>query len=381
MAKRDYYEVLGVERRASDEEIKKAYRQLALKYHPDRNPGDKAAEEKFKELGEAYEALSDTQKRSAYDQFGHAAFDARARAGARAGGGFHDPFDIFREVFGGRGTGTIFDEFFGGESRRDPTGAESGADLRYDLEISFEEAARGCEKEISISKADTCDHCHGSGAEAGSGHKPCATCRGAGQVEQVLGGLMRVRQTCPRCGGAGRVVEKPCRTCRGTGRHEQATKVTLRIPAGVDTGNRLRSAGNGESGLRGGPPGDLYVVLHVRPHDIFQRDGDDLLCEVPISFVQAALGAEIEVPTLEGAAHIKVPPGTQSGTIFRLKGKGMRNVQGYGKGDLHVRAAVEVPTKLNPSQRSKLEEFAALCDANVNPRSKSFFERAKELFR
>lgn len=382
MAKRDFYEVLGVERGASDEEIKKSYRKLALKYHPDRNPGDKAAEEKFKELGQAYEVLSDPQKRAAYDQYGHAAFDPRSRASAAGrggGGGFHDPFDIFREVFGGGGS-SIFEEFFGGESRRDPSGPQRGSDLRYDLELTFEEAALGAEKVISITKPEACDQCHGSGAEAGSGHKTCTTCGGRGQVEQVLGGFMRVRQACPRCDGAGRVVEKPCRACRGAGRREARSEVKLRIPAGVDTGTRLRSSGNGESGLRGGPPGDLYVVLHVRPHDIFQREGDDLLCEVPISFVQATLGAELEVPTLEGRAHIKVPPGTQNGTVFRLRGKGIRSVQGHGNGDLHIRTLIEVPTKLNGAQRAKLQEFAELCDESVNPRSKSFFERAKDFF-
>lgn len=387
MAKRDYYEVLGVERGTPDEEIKKVYRKLALKYHPDRNPGDKTAEEKFKELGEAYEVLSDPQKRAAYDQYGHAAFDPRARAGGASAwsgggfGGFHDPFDIFREVFGAGSTGSIFEEIFGGEGRRDPSGAARGNDLRFDLEIGFEEAALGCEKEIPLTKNDVCESCRGSGAEHGSGTKTCGTCRGTGRVEQVMGGFMRVRQTCPRCEGSGRVIERPCRACRGAGRAEKTTKVSLRIPPGVDNGTRLRSAGNGESGLRGGPPGDLYVVLHVRPHDIFQRDGDDLLCEVPISFVQAALGAEIEVPTLNGSAHIKIPAGTQNGTTFRIRGGGVRNVQGYGQGDLHVRVLVEVPSRLNGAQRAKLEEFAALCDSNVNPRTKSFFERAKEFFR
>lgn len=386
MAQRDYYAILGVSRDASQEEIKKAYRRLALKYHPDRNPGDKEAEEKFKEIGRAYEILSDPQKRAAYDQYGEAAFDPRARAGGGGGfgggfGGFHDPFEIFREVFGGGG-GSIFDEIFGAATgRRDGGGAQRGADLRYDLEISFGEAAKGCEKEITITKAGPCPACKGTGAEKGSGRTRCRTCGGRGQVEQILGGFMRVRQTCPRCDGAGEVIERPCQRCQGQGRTPQRSKVRLRIPPGVDTGTRLRSAGNGESGMRGGPPGDLYVVLHVRPHEIFQRHGDDLLCEVPISFVQAALGAEIEVPTLDGKASIRIPPGTQSGTVFRLRGKGIPNVQGYGRGDLHVRVVVEVPTKLTPQQRAKLEEFAALCDENVNPRSRSFLEKARDLFR
>ena len=379
MAKRDYYEVLEVDRAASEEEIKKAYRKLAIKYHPDKNPGDKTAEEKFKELGEAYEALCDSQKRAAYDQYGHAAFDSRARgAGGFRGGGFHDPFEIFREVFGG-GAGSIFDELFGGE-RRDPTGPQRGADLRYDMEISFEEAVLGCEKEITVAKPDTCESCRGSGAEPGSATKTCSTCVGRGQVINSRG-IFSIAQTCPRCEGAGRTMEKPCRACRGAGRRERTSKITIKIPPGVDTGARLRSASNGEGGIRGGPAGNLYVILHVRPHEIFHRDGDDLVCDVPISFVQAALGADIEVPTLAGKAHIKVPPGTQTGTVFRLKGKGVRNVQGYGSGDLHVRVQVEVPAHLNAAQRAKLQEFAELCDANVNPQTKSFLEKAKDLFR
>jgi molecular chaperone DnaJ len=378
MAKRDYYEVLGVGRDVGDDEIKKAYRKQAIKHHPDKNPGDKAAEEKFKELSEAYEVLSDPQKRAAYNQYGHNAFDARARAGAGgARGGFHDPFEIFREVFGG-GAGSIFDELFGGE-RRDPTGPQRGSDLRYDLEIRFEEAALGCEKEITLTKLDACAQCDGSGAEPGSGTRPCATCGGRGQVVSSRG-IFSVAQTCPRCEGVGRVIEKPCRTCRGAGRRERTSKVTLRIPAGVDTGSRLRSAGNGESGLRGGPPGNLYVVLHVRPHEMFEREGDDLLCEVPVSFVQAALGSELEVPTLAGRAQIRIPAGTQSGTVFRLRGKGVKNVQGHGAGDLHVRVNVEVPGHLNAAQRAKLMEFAELCDENVNPRSKGFLEKAKAFF-
>jgi len=380
MAKRDYYEVLGVPRDADEESIKKAYRKLALKYHPDRNPGDKSAEEKFKELGEAYEVLSDPQKRAAYDTYGHAAFDPRARAGAGPTwtGEFHDPFEIFREVFGA-GAGSFFDTFFGGGGRGDPNAPERGDDLRYDLELSFEEAVRGCEKTITVTKPERCDACHGSGAEPGSRTRSCPTCGGRGQVINARG-IFSIAQTCPHCQGAGRILEKPCRGCRGTGRRERASPIKLRIPAGVETGSRLRSAGNGEAGLRGGPPGDLYVVLHVRPHEIFQRDGDDLLCEVPISFVQAALGADIEVPTLNGTATIKVPPGTQPGTMFRLKGKGVRNVHGYGYGDLHVRIHVEVPTHLTAAQRAKLEEFAALCSGRETPRVQSFFEKARKLF-
>jgi molecular chaperone DnaJ len=381
MAKRDYYEVLGLNKQADQDEIKKAYRKLAVKFHPDKNPGDKAAEESFKELGEAYEALSDPQKRAAYDQYGHNAFDPRARAGRGGGGGFHDPFDIFRDVFGGGGGGGIFDEFFGGGGQRnDPTQPQRGNDLRFDLEITFEEAALGCEKEISVTKPDRCDSCNGNGSEPGSKTRTCGTCNGRGQVITSRG-IFSIAQTCPHCQGAGKVIEKPCRSCQGSGRKDRTSKIKLRIPAGVDAGARLRSSGNGESGLRGGPAGDLYVVLHLKAHDIFQRDGDDLLCEVPVSFIQAALGAEVQVPTLGEKATIKIPAGTQPGTMFRLRGKGVKNLQGYGHGDLHVRINVEVPTQLTSAQRTKLQEFAESCDENVNPISRSFFEKAKNLFR
>jgi molecular chaperone DnaJ len=373
MAKRDCYEVLGIERNADAEEIKKAYRRCAIKLHPDKNPGDKTAEEKFKEVGEAYEILSDPQKRAIYDQHGHAAFDKRS--GGFGAGGFHDPFEIFREVFGG---GSIFEDLFGG-GRGDPTQPQRGNDLRYDMEITFEEAAHGCQKEISVAKAEVCDACQGTGAEPGSRVRTCQSCGGRGQVVNSRG-IFSIAQPCPRCQGAGRVLERPCRPCHGEGRREKTAKIKLRVPAGVDTGSRLRSSGNGEAGLRGGPSGDLYVVLHVQPHNIFQRDGDDLLCEVPVSFVQAALGAEIEVPTLDQPAKIHVPAGTQPGTMFRLKGRGVKNVQGYGSGDLHVRINVEVPTHLSSAQKAKLQEFAELCGSKENPISHSFFEKAKKLF-
>jgi len=374
MTKRDYYDVLGVQKGATEEEIKKAYRKLAVKYHPDKNPGDKTAEEQFKELGEAYEVLNDPQKRAAYDQYGHAAFDRRAGGFGRAGG-FHDPFEVFREVFGG---GSIFEDLFG-SAQQDPSQPQRGEDLRYDMEISFEEAAHGCEKEITVTKPESCEQCHGSGAEPGSRARTCSTCGGRGQV-LTSRGIFSIAQTCPRCEGAGRVIENPCRSCRGSGRRERSSTIRLKVPPGVDTGARLRSSGNGEAGLRGGPSGDLYVVLHVKAHELFQRDGDDLLCEVPISVVQAALGAEIEVPTLNGNAGVKIPAGTQNGASFRLKGKGVKNVQGYGWGDLHVRVSVEVPTRLNAAQRAKLQEFADLCGEDVNPISHGFFAKAKKLF-
>jgi molecular chaperone DnaJ len=376
MAKRDYYIVLGLEKGASDEDIKKAYRRLAVKYHPDKNPGDKAAEENFKELGEAYEVLSEPQKRAAYDQYGHAAFDRRAGGFGRGGAGFHDPFEVFREVFGG---GSIFDDLFGG-GQRDPSQSQRGDDLRYDMEITFEESAHGCDKEITVTKPERCDDCQGSGAEPGSKARNCATCGGRGQVISSRG-IFSIAQTCPHCQGAGRLIDKPCKTCRGEGRKEKTSKIKLRIPAGVDSGSRLRSSGNGEAGWRGGPSGDLYVMLHVKPHEIFQRDGDDLLCEVPVSFVQAALGTDIDVPTLDGKSSIKVPAGTQPGTMFRLKGKGVKNIQGYGHGDLHVRITVEVPSQLTGAQKAKLEEFAALCNGKESPLSQGFFDKAKKLFK
>jgi molecular chaperone DnaJ len=376
MAKRDYYEILGVSKGATDEEIKRAYRKLAVKYHPDKNPGDKAAEESFKELGEAYEALSDADKRAAYDQFGHAAFDARQRAGRAGGGGFHDPFDIFREVFGGGGGGSIFDNIFGAQ---DPSGPQRGDDLRYNLEITLEEAALGCEKEISVTKLDKCETCDGIGAEAGSKLKTCGTCGGRGQV-LTSRGIFSIAQTCPHCKGQGRLLEKPCKTCHGEGKRQRTSKIKLRIPAGVEGGSRLRSQGNGEAGFRGGPSGDLYVFLGVKHHEIFAREGDDLVCEIPVSFVQAALGAEIEVPTLEGRATIRIPAGTQPGTLLRLKGRGVKNLQGYGQGDLRVRVQVEVPAHLNSSQKAKLAEFAALCDGQEAPLAQGFFEKAKKFF-
>ena len=375
MAKRDYYEVLGVPRTATAEEVKKAYRKLAVKFHPDKNPNDAHAEEKFKELGEAYDVLIDPDKRAAYDRFGHAAF-AQETAGR---GGFHDPFDIFREVFGGGGAGAIFETFFGGGATTDREGRQRGSDLRYDMQITLEEAALGVEKEIEIRKLDTCNKCQGKGAEPGSRSINCPTCGGRGQVISSRG-FFQVSQTCPRCRGVGQIVEKPCRVCDGEGRVENTSRIKLKIPAGIADSSRLRTSGNGEAGIRGGPSGDLYVVIHIKEHPVFQRDEDNLFCEVPIAFTIAALGGEIAVPTLEGKAHLKVPAGTQSGQVFKLRGKGLTNINGRDRGDLLARLLVEVPSRLNSEQRQKLEEFAALCGDDNTPLRKSFFDRAKHFF-
>ena len=377
MAKRDYYDVLSVGKDADADEIKKAYRKKAVQFHPDKNPNDKTAEGKFKEVGEAFEVLSDDQKRAAYDQMGHAALESGGGGGFQGGSG--DPFEVFNQVFGGGSSGSIFDQFFGGGSRQDPTDSQRGADLRYDMEIDFEEAVLGCEKQITITKLDACGKCNGEGASPGSGRKRCGTCNGQGQVVAQRG-FFRMQQTCPHCDGVGTVLEKPCGDCRGSGRKEKKSKITLKVPAGVNTGTRLRRTGNGEAGLRGGPNGDLYVVLHARTHEIFDRDEDDLTCDVPISFVTAALGGELKVPTMAGTASIKIPSGTQTGTTFRLKGRGVKNLQGYGTGDLNVKVTVEVPARLNKIQKEKLQEFVELCGDDVNPQSKNFFEKAKNLF-
>jgi molecular chaperone DnaJ len=370
--RQDPYEILGVSRGAATEEIKSSYRKLAMKYHPDRNPGDSAAEEHFKELSQAYDILIDPDKRAAYDRYGYAAFQG---AGAGPAGGFHDPFDLFREVFGSGGGG-IFEHFFGGGGTAEQG---RGADLRYDLEIKLEDAARGVEKEIEIRKTGRCSGCGGSGAGPGARLQTCPTCRGRGQVIASRG-FFQVAQPCPRCQGAGEMFDHPCKVCRGDGRAEVTTRIKLKIPAGIEDGSRLRSGGNGEAGVRGGPSGDLYVVIHIREHAVFARDGDDLFCEIPVSFATAALGGEIGVPTLEGKASVKIPAGTQSGTIFKLRGKGMPHLRGSGHGQLLVRAAVEVPTKLTAEQRRKLEEFAASCGEQNTPITKSFLERAKEFF-
>ena len=371
--KSDYYEVLGVQRAATAEEVKRAYRKLAVQYHPDKNPDDPQAEEKFKEIGEAYDVLMDGDKRAAYDRFGHASFSQ----GTAFRGHFHDPFDIFREVFGGGGG--IFETFFGGGGVSAEE-AQRGSDLRYDMQITLEEAAFGAEKEIEVRKLDTCGKCGGSGAEPGSRTINCPTCGGRGQVISSRG-FFQVSQTCPRCRGVGHIVEKPCQQCQGEGRLEKPARIKLAIPPGISNGSRLRSSGNGEAGIRGGPHGDLYVVIHVKEHKVFQRDEDDLYCEVPIAFSVAALGGEIAIPTLQGKASLKVPAGTQGGQMFKFRGKGIVNINGRGHGDLMVRAIVEVPSRLNAQQRQKLEEFADLCGDENTPLRKSFFERAKEFFK
>lgn len=381
--KEDYYELLGVTKTASTDEIKKAYRKMAMKYHPDRNPGNKEAEENFKKVSEAYEILNDEQKRAAYDRFGHAAFQGGASGGGPRGGagGFHDPFDIFREVFGSAGGG-IFDEFFGGGAGGGgggPAGAHRGSDLRYDLEVSLEDAANGVEKEVSFRKPVTCGECRGTGAAAGSKATRCSTCGGSGQVTTSRG-FFTFRQTCPTCSGAGTRIDRPCKNCGGQGRVNATTKIKIRVPAGVDTGSKLRSAGNGEAGVNGGEAGDLYVVIHIADHDVFERQGDDLFVEIPIKFTLASLGGTIQVPTLSGKATLRIQPGTQSGTTFRLRGKGMPNLRGGYSGDQLIRVHVEVPTALNGEQRKKLEEFAVLCGDADEPVSKTFFEKAKRFF-
>ena len=377
MAKEDYYELLGVGRDASEEEIKKAYRKKAIQHHPDKNPGNKQAEEMFKKVSEAYEVLKDPDKRAAYDRYGHAAFapGGGPRGAGGPAGGFHDPFDIFREVFGGS-SGSIFEEFFGGGGG---DGARDGADLRYDIEIALEEAARGVEKEISFRKLAPCDHCDGTGAEPGSKRVTCPTCRGAGQVTTARG-FFTVRQVCPTCHGTGTRLDKPCRECRGEGRINKTAKLNVRIPPGVDTGSRLRSSGNGEAGVYGGRSGDLYIVIHVKDHEIFERQGDDLFCEIPVKFTLAALGGTIEVPTLSGKASLKIPAGTQSGTTFRLKGRGMPGLRSSHSGDQLVRVQVEVPTHLTAEQRKKLEDFAIASGDADEPVGRNFFEKAKKFF-
>lgn len=376
MAQRDYYEILGVDRSADEKQLKSAYRKLAKKYHPDLNPDDKEAEANFKEINEAYEVLSNADKRARYDRFGHAGVNGQAGAGgAGAGfGGFEDIFgDIFGDMFGGG---------FGG-SRRQRTGPRKGADLRYRVTIDFEEAAFGVEKEIKLTKNDTCHVCGGSGAKEGTQKRTCPTCHGTGTMQQVQNtpfGQFATQATCSTCRGTGSIIEQPCENCHGSGIERKTQKLKIKIPAGVDNGSIIPLRGQGEPGENGGPKGDLYVQLQVRPHAMFERDGDDLHLEYPITFVQAALGDEVSVPTLEGKVKYKIPEGTQTGTVFRLRGKGIQNVNGRGKGDLYVHVHIEVPKKMSKKQKDALRAFGDLTGDSVYENKKGFFEKFKEAF-
>lgn len=380
--KRDYYEVLGLQKGASDEEIKKAFRKMAMKYHPDRNPDDKEAEEKFKEVNEAYGVLSDPDKKSKYDRFGHAGVDPSAGFGGGAGGfggfgGFEDIFDMFTGGGGFGGFGS-----FGGQQRRN-NGPRKGADLQKAISITFEEAAFGCKKEIEISKFVKCGTCNGEGTKPGTSKKTCPVCNGSGQVTSVqrtpFGQFQSVTQ-CGNCGGTGQVNESPCDDCKGTGKVRKSVKIAVNIPAGVDNESVIPIRGEGEPGTNGGPNGDLYIVLSVKPHKMFKRNGSDLYLEIPISFDQAALGADITVPTLEGKVSYKVPAGTQPGTTFRLKGKGVRNVRTDKMGDLYVKVNLEVPTKLNHKQKKAIEEMGKTVTEDCYQKKSGFAEKLKDLF-
>jgi len=374
MAKRDYYEVLGVNRDASSEDIKKSYRKLAMKYHPDRNPDNPKAEESFKEAKEAYEILSDDQKRSAFDQYGHAGVDPSAGPGpgGQGFGNFSDAFgDIFGDIFGGGGAG-------GG--RR--SNVYRGADLRYNMEVSLEDAARGTESKIRIPVMSECETCHGSGARPGTQPVTCTTCGGHGQV-RMQQGFFSVQQTCPKCHGSGKMVKEPCPTCTGAGRIKQHKTLAVKIPAGVDEGDRIRLSGEGEAGVNGGPPGDLYVVVHLKPHKIFQREGSNLHCEMPISFTAAALGGEIEIPTLDGHAKMKIPAETQTGAVFRLRGKGIKPLRGNENGDLMCHVVVETPIKLTDRQKELLREMEEINQQDSgkhSPRNKGWMDKVKDFF-
>lgn len=371
MAKKDYYEILGVSRDAEEREIKKAYKRLAMKHHPDRNQGDKESEAKFKEIKEAYEILTDADKRAAYDQYGHSAFEQ----GGMGGGGFNGNAD-FNDIFG-----DMFGDIFGGGRRQQR--ASRGADLQYNLSLSLEEAVRGVEKEIRIPTLVECDTCHGSGAKSGSSPVTCSTCHGSGQV-QMRQGFFAVQQTCPHCHGRGKIIKDPCNKCHGHGRVEKTKTLSVKIPAGVDTGDRVRLSGEGEAGDLGAPAGDLYVQVQVKPHAIFERDGSNLYCEVPINFAMAALGGEIEVPTLDGRVNLKIPAETQTGKLFRMRGKGVKPVRGGSQGDLLCRVIVETPVKLNEKQKQLLKEldesFGESKGSKNSPKSKSFFDGVKKFF-
>ena len=382
MAKKDFYEALGVAKNASDDEIKKAYRKLAMKYHPDRNQGDRAkeAEEKFKEIKEAYEILSDASKRAAYDRFGHAGVDPNMAGGARGPGGegfggFADAFgDIFGDIFGGA--------MGGAAGRGGRSAAFRGADLRYNMEITLEQAAKGFATDIRVPSWDSCETCHGSGAKPGTSPKTCGTCGGSGAVRMTQG-FFSIQQTCPTCHGSGKVIAEPCTSCHGEGRIKKNKVLEVNIPAGIDEGQRIRLGGKGEPGMNGGPPGDLYVEIRIKPHEVFQRDGDDLHCEVPVSLVTAALGGDVEVATLGEKVSITVPEGTQSGKTFRLRGKGIKGVRSSVPGDLYCHVSVETPVRLNDKQKKLLRDFEASLKeggGKHSPQTKGFMDKMKGFF-
>ena len=370
MAKRDYYDVLGVSRNVSADELKKAYRKVAMKHHPDRNQGDKIAEDKFKEASEAFEVLGDQEKRARYDQFGHAAEGMGSRMdgfGGAGGSGFGDVF------------GDIFSEFFSGSSGSSAGRGERGSDLQYNMDISFDDAVFGSSKEIDVPRMETCDSCSGLGAESEKDIKICGLCGGTGQ-QRVQQGFFSVATTCSSCGGRGKTISNPCRTCHGRTRVSKTKRIRVNIPAGVATGSRIKLTGEGEHGANGGSSGDLYIVLRVKDHSLFERDGADIFCEVPINFSQATLGTDLEVPTLEGKARLKIPAGTQTHKIFRLKNQGIAHLRGGGRGDLHVRVVVETPTKLSGRQKELLKEFDYCSDGESNPIRDKFVESIKNLF-
>ncbi|MFC5509719.1 molecular chaperone DnaJ [Massilia jejuensis] len=376
MAKRDFYEILGVAKGASEEEIKKSYRKLAMKYHPDRNPDNKEAEEKFKEVKEAYEMLTNPEKREAYDRYGHAGVDPNMGGGGGFGGGAGGFGDAFGDIFG--------DIFGGGRGGRSAGGPQvyRGADLRYNLEITLEQAANGFDTTIRVPSWDKCDTCHGSGAKPGTQPVTCTTCAGHGQV-RMQQGFFSIQQTCPKCHGSGKMIPEPCAACSGAGRIKRNKTLEVKIPAGIDNGMRIRSTGNGEPGTNGGPSGDLYVEIHIKPHAVFQREGDDLHCEMPISFTKAAIGGEIEVPTLTGKVSFTVPEGTQTGKTFRLKGKGIKGVRSGYAGDLFCHMVVETPVKLTEKQKDLLREFDRLTNeggAKHSPQSKGWMDKVKDFF-
>ncbi len=373
MAEQDFYELLGVDRQASEGDLKKAYRKLAMKYHPDRNQGDAEAEAKFKEISQAYDILSDEEKRDAYDRFGHAAFQGGAGGGGFEGGFGSSFADVFDDLFG---------EFMGGGGGRQQRGGNNrGADLRYNMDITLEEAFRGKAAKITIPTISVCDGCEGTGAEAGSQPSTCATCQGHGKV-RAQSGFFTIERTCPNCGGVGRVIAHPCKSCSGAGRVEKDKTLSVNIPKGVEDGTRIRLSGEGEAGLRGGPPGDLYIFLSLLAHEVFQRDGANIYCRVPIAMTTAALGGDIDVPTLDGGrVAVSLPEGTQTGRQFRLRGKGMPHMRGRGQGDMYVQTMVETPVNLSKEQRDLLAQFqASLGDGGTSPESEGFFKKAKELW-